>query len=937
MTKRKERVDKSSIDKTQKILQGLQKNLGDLRGVLVQSKKAGDEPPKAPVEQFLERMEGIKDVLMQSRQEEVHQEEVPINQSFLDSSALGNEGSVVDSVELELDPHAIEAREEVAEALSSNNENFVVQTIREDQENGVNSSRSESLEEITSKAPMVITHEVRIEPVSDIIPSDGVSPEMRISDDSDWMTLLGEAEEIAIPEEGVVEKEEGLEDRLDEDFRDLAQEESKELMEAIEANFLLFHKKDMGVVAAFCRDVHTLKGTMGMAGAMKTRQVLHKMEEILEEIKDGRRKIDEGMVHRIEDMLVKVRENLKAMFQVHVKVTERTEEGAESVVQINVPKTMKVSTEIVDRLFSQINEARLTRIALEGGQQEAKIKLKEMEESLSRFSRMLRDLELQAETQIQSGRLNLPMQEGEFDPLEMDRFTKLQELSRMLTETLSDVQDIQRDLAKTNTEQETYLAYQERSIAEVQGGLHKTRLTPVDAIHDRLHKVVAITGKELDKPVRFELVGGRVELDKTLLEKIVPPLEHILRNSLAHGIEPQEKRKVAGKSVKGLIRLSFSQEAGKAIIVIEDDGAGLNLTKIKEKAVEKGLWDKYQDMNETQAAEMICRQGFSTADSVSEVAGRGVGMDVVRSDILALGGRFEIVSYSGKGLKVTIQVPTAVASASVMVVEAGDQQWSVPVDVVEDVFLASKNVLKEALSLGRMTYQEQEYLCTPLVRLLGLSEKNWEYVKSSPILVLKEGSRRMLVMVDKLCQVNEAPLRSLGSLWSHRKGILGATILPDGQASFFIDPMRSPWEEGRALFEEEVEDRKPLVMVVDDSITVRKATSKFLERFGYDFVLAKDGQEALELMAVNPPDVVLLDVEMPKMDGFDCAKNIRETPRYAQIPIIMITSRTADKHRQRALQIGVNEYLGKPFREDELLGYLKLYVPGYQPSSNEIN
>lgn len=728
-------------------------------------------------------------------------------------------------------------------------------------------------------------------------------------------------------------------DNIDPSLLDVVLEEVQELMPAIELSMQGMAVGNKEAVADLLRQVHTLKGVVGMAGAMRARALIHKMESRMEDIKDGRRDPVVELLG-LEKMFATVRELVSEIFQPQAEVPAVeavTTQGTvaapapQPAVQhtLAAPKSVRVSAENMDRLFNETNEARLARASLEGTAQFMRNKVRELEENIERFSRMLREVEIQAETQIQSRRAQLAETQEEFDPLEFDRFTRLQELSRMLSEATGDVMDLQRDMGRCVSEQETLLAYQERAITEVQEGLHKTRLTPVDMINDRLQKVVLITGRELGKAVTFSLVGGRVELDRVLLEKLVAVLEHILRNSVAHGIELSAVRQASNKPALGTISVSVRQEAGRAQIDVEDDGAGLNVDRIRSKAIEKGLWPAAKPMDDQQAVDMVCRPGFSTAEAISQIAGRGVGMDVVRNEILALGGRFDMKSKPGAGLKVSIQLPTSVASASVMVVEAGGETWSVPIDLVDDVMMLRGAYLEEARQTHQMLHEGEVIPFASLEALFGVADNSEIKGNSSPVLLLREGVRRVAVETHKMRQVVEVPLRPLGPMWGRVPGIVGSTLLPDGRASFLVDPLRAPWESLDSvdgLVSPAEHARAPLILVVDDSITVRKATAKVLERHGFEYALAKDGQEALELLVSLRPAVMLLDVEMPRMDGFDCAKNVRESPRHRDLPIIMITSRTADKHRQRAMSLGVDAYLGKPFREDDLMEQVRHFV-----------
>lgn len=676
------------------------------------------------------------------------------------------------------------------------------------------------------------------------------------------------------------------------------------------------------------RALHTIKGSIGQVGAKRARAVIHHMETVIEEIEAG---MHEPKVKKDEllELLKTFNDLIKPLQNGDWAKSDdmRLVESADDIQQM--PKTVRIGTEVIDKMVGDVNEGRLLALSMSEQVSRVKGKLKELDENSQKMSRMLRDFDLQAEMQIQSRKSQLQETGEDFDPLEFDQYTRLQELSRLMVEGMSDIYEDRKDLSRLISDYETLSAQQYRLIQSSQEELHKTRLLPADAINDRLHNDVRNTAKEAGKDVAFEMIGSRVELDRVFLEKIKGPLGHIIKNSIVHGIENADERKALNKPEHGTISVRFRQTSGRVIIEVSDDGYGLRVNKIREKAIQKGLWDASEGMNSAQAADMICAPNFSTADQVSELAGRGVGMDAVRKEILELGGRFEIKSVETQGMTITIQLPSSVASASVLVVEAGKEHWAVPVEMVEHVVLVSRSDLTQSVKTGLLNGAPiAEWNGTPF-KVLDTNVTVGANASASPVLLVKERGQLMALEVSKLVQIFEVPLRTSGTIWGNVKGIAGTVILPNGDAIFLLDPFQFTRQTREILSEKDPSagSQMPLVMVVDDSLTVRKATTRFLNKSGYQSVVAKDGQEALELLNRVRPAIILMDIEMPKMDGFDCAKNIKQNPMLSDIPIVMITSRTADKHRQHAAEVGVNEYLGKPFKEAELLGILQKYAP----------
>lgn len=680
------------------------------------------------------------------------------------------------------------------------------------------------------------------------------------------------------------------------------------------------------------RLVHTLKGTVGQAGALKSRAVIHEMEAVMEKLDDG-----DVLTHEIIKDLLQLYELalslMEPLFNGNWEIKKEVGENSTSSNETHkkLKQFVKVDSSQLDRMILDVDQTRLTNIAQEEVSTGIRQRLRELEDVAQRASLLLRELEIQSEIQIQSKQLS-SLDTAGFDPLEFDRFTRLQELSKLTNEAVADVLEVRRDLLKLISKQDNARSKTERYIHGLANSLHKARLTAADDINDRMHHVVLTTAKELKKEVNFEFIGGNVELDRVLLEKILGPIDHVLRNSVAHGIETPEERIAKGKDKKGTIQVTVKSLAGRAIIKIKDDGAGINIHKVKQKAIEKDLWPANKEMTEHDAAEIICAPGFSTADKVSQIAGRGVGMDAVRNSVISLGGRFSLESKTNVGLEVTISVPTSISSSPVLLVEDNEEYWALPIDIVEDVLLVKRDLLNNFSNNGVISLADfygknfnQQWQNVEFKRLSDLTGKTSNNLaqEQSPVLLLKDQGKQLALEVDKLIQVFEANLQSPTEIMTQIKGLAGGLILPNGEAALLLDPFRMPTLNKNNTPTSNISvslnhNVKPLVMIVDDSLTVRKVTSRFLTKNDYDSISARDGQEALELLEKVRPIAILLDVEMPKLDGFATAKAIRDNEKIKDIPIIMITSRIAEKHQKRAFDIGVNYYMGKPFKEAEL-------------------
>jgi chemosensory pili system protein ChpA (sensor histidine kinase/response regulator) len=457
------------------------------------------------------------------------------------------------------------------------------------------------------------------------------------------------------------------------------------------------------------------------------------------------------------------------------------------------------------------------------------------------------------------------------------------------------------------------------------------RMVPFANISERLYRIVRQTGKDLGKRANLELSGTEIELDRSVLEKMTAPFEHLLRNAIAHGLETPEQRAKAGKAGIGEIRLSLHQESNEVIFEFSDDGAGLDVARIRQKALENGIIGAEETISDEQAMQLIFTAGLSTAREITEISGRGVGLDVVRSEISALGGRIDITSEPGQGVRFSIHLPLTLAVTKTLLVRAGQITYAIPSTMVEHVQQLKPSEVASVYQHHFVDWLGRRYALYYLPRLLGDDQSQVISQPHNPVLLLRSGDYRIALHVDELLGNQEVVVKNIGPQLARLPGIAGATVSSNGRVILIINPVAFSQriavtrKISKAAAVEAVRS-VPLVMVVDDSLTVRKITTRLLERAGYQVVTAKDGIDALEQLAEITPSVMLLDIEMPRMDGFELVKRMRQESRTKDLPIIMITSRTAEKHHDFALELGVNEYLGKPYQEEELLQHIAHYT-----------
>ncbi|RTL33894.1 MAG: response regulator [Burkholderiales bacterium] len=622
---------------------------------------------------------------------------------------------------------------------------------------------------------------------------------------------------------------------------------------------------------------------------------------------------------------------------------------------------VRVRPQLLDRLVNHAGEVSITRTRLQSQVGQIRGSLTDLTDNLERLRQQLRDIELQAETQLSTRMEAARAANQNFDPLEFDRYTRFQELTRMMAESVNDVATVQRTLQRNLETAEDQLAAQARLTRDLQDDLLRTRMVEFEGLSDRLYRVVRQAAKETGKQVRLDIVGGAIEIDRGVLERMTGSFEHLLRNCITHGIEDPATRTAAGKDATGQVIVSLRHEGNEVAIEFRDDGAGLNLERIRQRGLDMGLLPPDAMPSEAELSQLIFTSGFSTAESVTELAGRGIGMDVVRAEVNAMGGRIETATLLGKGTTFTLILPLTTAVTKVVMLRCGDINIAVPTHLIEMVRRARPQEVVQAYRHGSYGFADLVLPFYWLGSLLDFSPLGLEGGRSVPVVIVRSAQQRIALHVDEVLGNQEVVVKNLGPQLARLPGLAGMTLLASGAVSLIYNPVAlatvygeraqaytadalaaaGPELEGWLLPDskqatkakavtESSEPQAPLVLVVDDSLTVRKVTQRLLSREGYRVMLAKDGLEALELLAQERPAVVLSDIEMPRMDGFDLVRNIRADQKLSGLPVIMITSRIAQKHRDYATELGVNHYLGKPYGEDELLALVARYAAAHQ-------
>jgi chemosensory pili system protein ChpA (sensor histidine kinase/response regulator) len=799
-----------------------------------------------------------------------------------------------------------------------------------------------------------------------------------------------------------------LTDAVDPDLFPVFEEEAAELLPQLGSALRAWAQRpeDAAQRTAALRTLHTLKGSARLAGAMRLGERAHRMESAIEAIAvdAGERSAIETLIGRFDTMQATFDELRVADSAGQAELAQRAaaavaaapaapavvidavvapadraavpqrEADAEAVqepaVQTSaaplarpaslVPsqaragsgQTVRIRTHLLDRLVAQAGEVIITRSRLEAEIGQLRSSLVDLTGNLDRLRQQLRDIEVQAESQMQSRLAQAKDTQQSFDPLEFDRFTRVQELTRMMAESVNDVATVQRTLQKTVQATEDDLSAQARQTRELQRGLLRTRMVEFEGISERLYRVVRQASKDTGKQVRLDITGGTIEMDRGVLDRMTPAFEHLLRNCVAHGIEDAAVRERAGKDPAGLITIDLRQEGNDVSVSFRDDGAGLQRDRILQRARHLGLVEPGQVPSDEDVAELIFKPGFSTAAQVSELAGRGIGMDVVRSEVAALGGRIETHSAPGQGTEFRLVLPLTTAVTHVVMLRAGETSIGVPSNLVELVQRTSAADLEKAyLDQHHAFGGEQVPFYWAGALLQSSSRSDRAPGRTNTVVVVRSAAQRVALHVDEVLGNQEVVVKNLGPQLARVPGMAGISVLASGAVALIYNPVALAALHGAQALQMQAAggvaapvpataggpaepaqpivvapSQIPLVLVVDDSITVRRVTQRLLQREGYRVALAADGLQALERLQQERPAVVLSDIEMPRMDGFDLARNIRADASLEGLPIVMITSRIAEKHREHAKQLGVDHYLGKPYSEDELLRLVRQFT-----------
>jgi chemosensory pili system protein ChpA (sensor histidine kinase/response regulator) len=753
---------------------------------------------------------------------------------------------------------------------------------------------------------------------------------------------------------------------------------------------------DRELVQEVRRSAHTLKGVAAMVGFARITQLAHRMEDLLDLLYEGAMKVTPEILKllfestdALEDLTGGNANEvvLQGLYARYSRLLEEADPAeapvpdsadvptpvgqAGQVPELPIPaappaekpsepdaaapgktgQTLRVPLERLDELVKLVSELVITRHTFEQRMADYERQVQELQRSNDRLRRVASKLETQYEAQtLGGGRLavtnpphaavnrlaSAPFGNHGFDDLEFDRYTEFHLLSRELAETTTDVHTVGNDLAALSGDFESYLGRQARLSSEIQDKLMRVRMVPLATLASRLQRTVRSVADRQGKQVDLVLEGEATELDKTVLEEMADPLLHLLRNAVDHGIESPGARRLKGKPERGTIRLRAFQDGTQVVLQIGDDGAGVDPQAVRAAAVQNGFLPAGDaaELSDEELLNLVFLPGFSTANEVSEISGRGVGLDIVRAQVHKLKGTLLLESRPDQGATFTIRLPLTLAVTRALLVKAHGQTFALPLGAVTQILRLGREEVEQVGREPVVRIGGQVYPWLSLGQALNLAQPADDSVRRPPVLVLNLGDRHIAVAVDHIVGGREIVVKSLGTPVRRVRGVAGATLMGDGTVVLIVNPAELVIR-GSRIEDRGSRDARPsilnprsaalTVMVVDDSPSVRRVVTNLIKNANWTPVPAKDGLEALEILHHAPalPDLILLDIEMPRMDGFELLATLRGQEAYRQIPVVMVTSRAGEKHRRKALDLGATGYVVKPYQDEALLRLIR--------------
>jgi len=714
------------------------------------------------------------------------------------------------------------------------------------------------------------------------------------------------------------------------------------------------------------RTVHTLKGSAGAVGFIELAGLAHRMEDLLDALHDATIPMSPDALRLLadaadiledtaegsaaQDALADVYTRLSAMLGSTTPAAQAPKDERRSGIndRRSVPREtlpddlVRVSQERIDSLIKAVGELVISRSAL----QQHLTGLEGCMQAMGNVVERLRSVSGRLENEYELAGMNrgglVPSQitaaRHGFDELELDRYTEFHHLLRQLSEAATDLKTCRHEIDTVMNECVAASAQQGRLSGDIQEKLMDVRMVPLSSITNRLGQIVRAVSQSQGKLVDLVVEGEHIEIDKKVLDEMVDPLMHVIRNDIDHGIEKPEERRALGKHERGLIRVRAYHEGSKIVIAVSDDGAGLHLERIRAAALARGLIreEESRSMSEDELYQLIFHPHFSTAEHISEVSGRGIGMDVVKRRVNRLQGTLLLESSPGRGTLLTIRLPMSLSIRRALLVQVWGERYAVPLSSLKRIIRFPAGQLPAPDGPQEIVHENERYSCVHLGRFMGCTPQAQQDTDTVPLLIVDVGTRFAALQVDEVLGEREVVVKNIGTLLQRVRGISGATVLGDGKVMLIINPLDlgMPGETLRPTPTAQVqvrtlrEQEQLTVMIVDDSISVRQVVSNLVESCGWRALGASDGFAALELLQRQEkrPDIILLDVEMPRMDGYELLARLKSRDLWRRIPVVMLTSRAGEKHRLRALELGAAEYIVKPYNDDTMRATIRHLV-----------
>lgn len=786
--------------------------------------------------------------------------------------------------------------------------------------------------------------------------------------------------------------EDSFEDfEIDEEMLEIFATEAEDLLSNIDANLKLLENSpnNREALLEIRRNAHTLKGSAGIVGLKKLSEAAHKVEDLLDYIAENNiegsrlifdflssstdcfRALTENEVSAESTLKVsniyQTFESIMAVLSGDGQIDSTSNSATNEVAAIGNPEAenqpqvaanqtrsiVRVSLEKLDDLVKIVSGMVINRSILEQRLSELEQQIAELNNSTRRLQTSTTKLEtdfqadmsnaqnLRHKTQNQLSVIGnysskiAQMPNGNpdsFDMLELDNYTEFNQTTRELIETTADTAAIHNKMDLLQSNFETLFDTQRGLIDEMQEKLLRLRMVKFGSLFARLQRTVRVTAEEEGKLAELFIEGEDLEVDTQILDSLIEPLLHVLRNAIAHGIEAPETRRLVGKPESGKIVIRATSEGTHIVLTVADDGRGISASVLKAKAIEKAFITNNEalEMTDDDALSLIFLPGLTTAEDVNYVSGRGVGMNIVKTQIQRHQGTVSIQTEQQKGSSFMIRMPMALAVTRALLVKADKQTFAFPLRLVKHICECPTEYLSKINRDKSIQLGDTVYRVVHLSEMLGMPAGPMVETENVPLLLIDTAEKPCALIVDQILKPEEIAVKPLGNPLKSMSELLGATILGDGSVVPVLDLMY-------LLTNKNLNAKKPVVhveleikpqtsvMIVDDSPSVRHLTSKVIKNADWLPIVAKDGLEALEILqnTRDLPSVILTDVEMPKMDGYELLASLKRIEGLREIPVVMITSRAGDKHRQKAIELGVSEYLSKPFEDAYLIDTVK--------------